>query len=406
MIRSSKVSLKFTNQTKLHDLARVLEEGRSVIQYFVDVLWDAPRVPTLLPKEITGKVDTWLSARMLQSLGKQASGIVRSCKSKQYKRDARVAYLKKLGKVDQAEKLIQKHLKNPVSKPQVTSSIPLELDSRFVTLDMNNETSFDAWITFGSLGDRLKISTPIKRTKHLNRLLDKGELKQGVRLSNNSITFMVEIPDPPKKEVGSVLGIDIGKTNLYTTSQGDTDGSDNHGHTLDSILQKMTNKRKGSKGFQRAQAHRENYINWSINRLNLNGVKQVNIENIKHLNYGRNTSSVLKRWVYRDILDKIEATCEQYGVHVVSVNPTYTSQRCSCCGWVKKTNRNGKSFHCTRCGLTIDADLNGAINISLNLPPIPEEVRRSRLNLKGFYWLSGQESIVPDTQKVDCHVCH
>ena len=43
-----------------------------------------------------------------------------------------------------------------------------------------------------------------------------------------------------------------------------------------------------------------------------------------------------------------------------------------------------------------DADLNAAINISLDLKPIGKQERLAQINRKGFYWLvSGQEPIVP-----------
>ena len=45
----------------------------------------------------------------------------------------------------------------------------------------------------------------------------------------------------------------------------------------------MSNKKKGSNNFKKCQTHRKNYINWSINQLNLTDVKQVNIEKIKDL---------------------------------------------------------------------------------------------------------------------------
>jgi transposase len=71
---------------------------------------------------------------------------------------------------------------------------------------------------------------------------------------------------------------------------------------------------------------------------------------------------------------------------VVYVCPTYTSQRCSSCGWVRKSNR--------------DADLNAAKNIALNLRPIGTKERLSHKNRKGFYLCEVvQEPIVPVAQK-------
>ena len=54
------------------------------------------------------------------------------------------------------------------------------------------------------------------------------------------------------------------------------------------------------------------------------------------------------------------------GVSVVYVDARYTSQRCSKCGHIKKSNRKNQSiFKCRLCGFNHNADLNAAKNICL-----------------------------------------
>jgi putative transposase len=49
---------------------------------------------------------------------------------------------------------------------------------------------------------------------------------------------------------------------------------------------------------------------------------------------------------------------------LVKVNPAYTSQTCSECGYVDKKNRKTQeSFECQSCGFECNADINAAINI-------------------------------------------
>lgn len=83
IIRSTKVSNKFSNKGKLEQLHLCIDEYRNIVAQFVDLLWEQEKIPTLLPKEITSQIKTWLSARMLQCAGKQASGIVRGTRTKQ-----------------------------------------------------------------------------------------------------------------------------------------------------------------------------------------------------------------------------------------------------------------------------------------------------------------------------------
>jgi transposase len=162
----------------------------------------------------------------------------------------------------------------------------------------------------------------------------------------------------------------------------------------------MALKKKGSKGFERCQAHRENYINWSINQLNLQNTRQVNLERMLNVNRGRRVGKVLARWTYRDIFGKLESFCEERGVLILRKDPAYTSQRCSKCGWTRKSNRKGSVFKCGQCGNTLDADLNASLNLALELPEISRKQRLKKINRRGFYWLSkGQESIVPAVQE-------
>ncbi len=54
----------------------------------------------------------------------------------------------------------------------------------------------------------------------------------------------------------------------------------------------------------------------------------------------------------------------EYGVSIVYVDPRYTSQRCSCCGYVARNNRRSQSwFKCRSCGHSEHADVNAAKNI-------------------------------------------
>ena len=45
------------------------------------------------------------------------------------------------------------------------------------------------------------------------------------------------------------------------------------------------------------------------------------------------------------------------------VDPRYTSQRCNCCGYIDRSNRNGDEFKCKKCGYTEGADFNASKNI-------------------------------------------
>lgn len=395
MIKSTKTTLKFSNKKKLESLSLFVDEYRRVVSLFVDMLWDVSDIRCLLDKEITDRVDTWSSARAVQCAGKQASGIVRGCRKKQSKRLFQVNKFKKMGMFKKARKLQKIYDNVKVSKPNIQLVQP-ELDSRFVKIDMDNKTGFDGWLTLSSLGNKLKIVIPFKKTKHFNKMLERGTVKDGVRISKENITFLFDLAEPTPIQFGKIIGIDIGQKTTLTCSDGQIIDTDKHGHTYSSICQKLSRKKKGSKNFEQTDKHRSNYIRWAVNRLNLNGVKKINLERIKHLRKGKKSSRLLSHWNYAELVDKLEEKLNDAGVQIVKVSPTYTSQRCSRCGWTRKRNRKGKQFKCDKCSFECDADLNGSLNISFDLPSIKKEERLQRKNITGFFWnVVNKEPIVP-----------
>ena len=61
----------------------------------------------------------------------------------------------------------------------------------------------------------------------------------------------------------------------------------------------------------------------------------------------------------------VQYLAEEKGVLVRYVDRDFTSQKCSACGYIDKTNRTRQdTFSCKSCGFTIHADNNAAINIA------------------------------------------
>lgn len=400
MIRSTKIKTSLANNGKLVLVESIIEEYTNVVRYFVDIFWGMDKVPTFVNKEIA-KPETWLSATMIQCAGKQASGIVRGTRKKNEQRLYVYNKLLDSNQIKKAKKLKTIIESNPYSKPNL-KNLEIDLDSRFITFSFESTTKFNGWVTITSIGNKIKLSLPFNRNKHLNNLKEKGTLKPGIRLSAKNMTLMFDIEDTPKKETGDVLGIDVGQLTTISCSNGHQSTTNRTGHDLSSIAKRLSRKKKGSKGFQREQSHRTNYINWTINQLDLSRFMEIKVEKIRNLRKGKNSSRSLSHWTYTEIFAKVRSKCEETGVLFLQVNPTYTSQRCSSCGFTRKINRKGKTFKCTACFFEADADLNASVNISLKLKPIGKQQRLKQLNRTGFYWIAeGQEPTVPDVQKVN-----
>ena len=359
MTRSSKVSLKFSNLNRREDLGVFLKEYRRVLGIFVDIFWEDKKIPSFASKTSTDKIQSILSATAIQCAGKQASSIVRGARRKHEQRIYMLNSLLAQGK--DASKLKAVLDKEKLSKP-ILDKTPAQLDERLIRFDLDNKTSFDGWLNVGRTGifGRRKLTFPFKRHAQFNNLARRGSLNKGILLSEKGAILTFDINIPQKTE-GQVLGIDVGVTNSLASSDGVLSKNDVHGHSLSSILKKVAGRKKGSNGFREATTHRKNYINWSVNQLDLSNVREVHREAIKNLRRGKRTSRFLSHWTYAEMFDKLDRFCEEQGVLVRKINPAYTSQTCPRCKTLG--NRRGKSFVCS-CGYRNDADLNAAINLA------------------------------------------
>ena len=331
MIRSVKISLNDSNRTKKNQLNSLFEEVLRVKQEYVNRLWNQQ---SFSGKFVNFKVNSWLSARMLQNVGKQALETVKSQRKKKIK-----------------------------TKPNCKNN-SFSLDSRFVDIkfDLN---SFDIWLKLNSLGNKMSLKLPSKKYKLFENYQD-WKLKNSIQLYKQNNKFyanlLFEKQIPRLKKEGKVLGIDIGYKDLIVSSDKQV-----LGHELEEIYQKISRKRQGSKAFKRSLKERDNLIGKSVNRLNVKEVKELVAEDLKNVKKGKRLtkkfSNKLQRWSYSKVLNKLSQICEEEGVLFTKVPPAYTSQKCSVCGEICKSNRRGKIYKCS-CGNVIDADLNAAINIS------------------------------------------
>ncbi|MFB0545213.1 MAG: zinc ribbon domain-containing protein, partial [Asgard group archaeon] len=61
---------------------------------------------------------------------------------------------------------------------------------------------------------------------------------------------------------------------------------------------------------------------------------------------------------------KLKSKCEYYGIKYIEIHEAYTSQTCAVCGIVEKNNRKYRGLYvCKNCGIVLNADVNGALNI-------------------------------------------
>ena len=417
MIRSTKHTLKDLNGGKSNMLRLFCAEYSRVCKLVIDEIWDNGYVVAddmrakgwtdfnsddkqmlSLPNKLDYKkfnIETSLSARAFQCCVNQAGGIIRASVTKQRK----------------VEFYRQKHANykgkdNKFSKPVLEQDVSPQLNANCLNIQKCKSGRFWGFIELKSLGEQFgKIRVPILGHKQFNKWLNRGmDICNSVSIFKKSLQLSLERDIEPHPQGDKVIGIDQGLKTVATLSDGQTTPDvDAHGHSLDAILDKLSRKTKDSNAFGRAQKHRKNFINWCINQLNFDGLKEVRLEKIVNIGYKSGRSRKLSHWTNTEIRDKITSLCESLEVPIVLQDSTYRSQRCHSCGNVRKANRSGKTYSCKNCGTVCDADHNAAMNHEADLPNIPFGLRGRKLNIgKGFFWnpdgiktFDGQELIVP-----------
>ncbi len=117
---------------------------------------------------------------------------------------------------------------------------------------------------------------------------------------------------------------------------------------------------------ERIRNRRHDFVHQTARRLvNCYGVIAVEKLNVKGMvkNHCLAKSISDASWsMFRSILvQKAESAVNRT---VVEVNPRYTSQMCSRCGNIQKKSLSVRWHSCQKCGLSLDRDMNAAINIA------------------------------------------
>jgi len=412
MLRTSKHTLKFCNKKKHEIIVNLINDYRKLVQEIIDDIWkngyndfsvqkNKLNLLSFLDSKFLNKFDFEYTERLKQCAGKQAIGMLSAATEK---RRRQLWKLKQLQKEGINAKFLQRKINIfPLIKPNA-SNINLNLDSRFVDFDFENQNKFLCFVKLSSFKKGQNVKIPISHSSIFDKWNDKGLLKQSIMLSKNNI-FLIFESKVPKKTIGETIGCDQGIIDVVKLSDNQAIPKYQDKYNLSDVQKILSRRKKGSIGFRKAQTFRKNIINWSINQLNFSNIKELRLEKLENVRKGKKSSRFLSHWTYTKINDKLKRVSEEKGFLIKEIPNEFRSQRCSECGWVRKANRKGKTFCCTKCACTLDADLNAASNLSLDLYEIPKWVRLKKINLSGFYWnseglfSSSQESIVPDTKK-------
>lgn len=379
MIRTSKSSLKFSNKEKQNYLKQLFYDYKLDLQFYLDLIHSKKlEIKNNLSSKIL-PINIISHSQWRQIIYKQASEIYRSNLQQQYKKRYKkykqvYSYFFKRNRQMNFLSKRYHELNLKLKQAPIIKNCSINIDNRLFDIKQS-QNEFDYFIKlrlpyFCSNKKRaIAVNFPIRSHKHMNKFSDWNR-KNTIQLKQNSTSFSVSLffekQEPTVKSSGKSIGIDLGYKKLIVTSDGNI-----YGREFEQLYEKISRKKQGSKNFKQLLKHRNNLINQIINKLDLSNTNKIYIEDLKNVKKdskkNRTISSrfmnKLQRWSYSKTIQKLEHICQETGVALMKVSPSYTSQICSNCRSIHKESRIGETYYCIDCGYEIDADINAAINI-------------------------------------------
>lgn len=351
--RSSKIYFsKWLTSSKKKQIDLILLEYSRIVNYFINTYHK--NIPEMERKELLLAVyiqeciettGTWLTARMVKNAFSEGYGMVQSYKSNLEHND--------------------KHSLPTHNGKKAILSETINTQSEVVSTK-----EFDFNVTLGSIGNKIKISIPLKKHKQFNKWNIIGKRSKSIVLTKNYIQFSFEIKVDKKKTEGRDIGVDIGLNKLLATNDGIF-----YGEKLKTLIEELQRKKKYSKGYYRKKEEIKEYIDYCCKQLDWASLRFIVCERLKNVKHkmkakrrlAKRIRRVISNWNYAYVLKRLQELSEINRVSFRSVAPFYTSQTCPICGHRDKKNRLSQEFfECQKCGHTDNADVNAAKNI-LNL---------------------------------------
>ncbi|MGY2767207.1 RNA-guided endonuclease InsQ/TnpB family protein [Thermostichus sp. MS-CIW-26] len=218
-----------------------------------------------------------------------------------------------------------------------------------------------------------------------------------------SIQICVETEPCPPQGTDRVLGVDLGRTDIAHTSEGDnwngqqlnkvrdhhsrlravlqrkaSKGTRSSRRRCRELLQRLSGKERRFQSRQRCVA--KTWVNHRISKVIVSRAKATNsaiaLEDLtgirERVNQQPRSKAERRRangWAFYQLRHFLEYKALRAGVALILVPPAYTSQTCHRCLHIHpdpaQSYRSGKKFKCRHCGWEGDADLNGANVIAL-----------------------------------------
>ncbi len=188
-------------------------------------------------------------------------------------------------------------------------------------------------------------------------------------------------PEPETPEHETVLGVDLGIEQLAVTSTGRFFSGREFTHEQREAIERqrelqLTGTRSAYRTIGQVRARSQRYGRDYLHRV-ANGIIEeamthdcsaIAFEDLTGIRSRLPNATVVHRWAFRTLLTFVQYRAKTRGLVVETIDPHYTSQRCSRtdCGHTDSDNRLSRDeFRCQSCGYELNADYNAAKNIAI-----------------------------------------
>ena len=307
------------------------------------------------------------------------------------------------------------------SKPYFTS--------RFASYDTRTVTVNDDHATLATIDGRVTAEFVLpdeqRETPHSEYLCNDDYDVKGATLHYDTIEdcFYLHVRTKPAVENGdseqgdtkhvSVLGVDLGITNIAVTSTGQFWSGGELTHWNREYEKRRANLQQtgtrwahinvqcvGRKQTGRFEQMLHTISNELVEEALENDCTHIVFEQLKGIRERLPRAKAVHKWAFHRLYGYVTYKAESEGLVVKQINPAYTSLRCSKCGFTHKDNRphnnDQDEFGCLKCGYDVHADYNAAKNIGLKYlrdqqksgrggAPVGVRLNSGMMNVNGEY---------------------
>ena len=189
------------------------------------------------------------------------------------------------------------------------------------------------------------------------------------------IVFEKDITDTQPN--GKLIGIDRGINNIAVVSNNKFYGS----NQLKNVVNRYRRLRKllQAKGTKSAKRHLRKLkqkekrfgadINHQISKQIINSLNPGDtivleeLTGIRNKRLRKEQRTMINSWSYYQLEQFLTYKAKEKGIGIEYIDARYTSQRCSKCGYICRSNRKQHNFCCKQCGFKLNSDLNASRNI-------------------------------------------